>query len=152
MGTWWMCSWRLRGRGPRRTRAKGWPYGCRGHGGHASTLTHRRSRRSMRRTAACEFSYGNPCSHADARRARRHHAESCDGGTMRIGKTLKPGRRGTARWVKRFGDRLIARRYRYDPDRQTRYTTGELGVDAWTWRRGSRLALRTDEYDLTPES
>src|SRR5204862_4097892 len=41
---------------------------------------------------------------------------------------------------------------RYDPDRQTRYTTVELVVDACPWRPGTRLALRTDEYDLTPES
>ena len=52
---------------------------------------------------------------------------------MRIGKTVKPGKPGSARWIRRFGDRLISVRYRYDRARSMRYTTVELVVDTCPW-------------------
>ena len=71
---------------------------------------------------------------------------------MRIGKTLKPGRPGTARWVERYGDRLVAMRYRYDPARSMRYTTVELVVDSCPWRSGTGFASTDGDRDLVPET
>jgi hypothetical protein len=47
--------------------------------------------------------------------------------------TRRPGQKGTKKLVKRFGDRLIFVRYRYDIHRQRRYTTVELIVDEQPW-------------------
>ena len=53
---------------------------------------------------------------------------------MRVEQTLRPGQRGTRRFVERFGDRLVCVRYRYDEDRQRRVTTVELVMDEGAWR------------------
>ncbi len=45
---------------------------------------------------------------------------------MEVGTTLKPGRRGTARLTRKFGDRLVCVRYRYDRVRRRRLKTVEL--------------------------
>ena len=52
---------------------------------------------------------------------------------MRVGQTLRPGQRGTRRFVQRFGDRLVCVRYRYDDQRQRRVTTVELVMDEGAW-------------------
>lgn len=52
---------------------------------------------------------------------------------MRVGQTLRPGQRGTRRYVERFGDRLVCVRYRYDDDRQRRVTTVEVVMDEGPW-------------------
>jgi predicted aminopeptidase len=46
---------------------------------------------------------------------------------MRVEQTLRPGQRGTRRFVDRFGDRLVCVRYRAEGDR--RVTMVELVVD-----------------------
>lgn len=48
---------------------------------------------------------------------------------MEVTKTLKPGEPGTARLLRRFGDRLICVRYRHDPESNKHITTVELIVD-----------------------
>jgi len=70
---------------------------------------------------------------------------------MRIGKTLKPGKPGSARWVRRFGDRLISVRYRYDRARSMRYTTVELVVDTCPWTPGVSFPRGADPDGLAPE-
>ena len=57
---------------------------------------------------------------------------------LRVGQTLRPGQRGTRRYVERFGDRLVAVRYRYDAARQCRATTVEVVVEAGAWRPSVR--------------
>ena len=47
--------------------------------------------------------------------------------------TLRPGQKGTKRLVARYGDQLVRVRYRYDPERNMRYTTVELIVDRIAW-------------------
>ncbi len=71
---------------------------------------------------------------------------------MRIGKTLRPGRPGTARWVSRYGDRLIAVRYRYDPARALRYTTVELVAETSPWTRGVHFPKGMALDDAAPET
>lgn len=71
---------------------------------------------------------------------------------MRIGKTIRPGRPGTARWVSRYGDRLIAVRYRYDPARALRYTTVELVAEACPWTKGVNFPKGMATDDLAPET
>ena len=53
---------------------------------------------------------------------------------MRVGQTLRPGQRGTRRFVERFGDQLLCVRYRYDDRTQRRITTVELVMDEGEWR------------------
>jgi len=45
---------------------------------------------------------------------------------MEVEKTLRPGAHGTAKYVNRFGDRLICVRHRLDRQAHKRYTTVEL--------------------------
>ena len=47
-----------------------------------------------------------------------------------VRKTLRPGKRGTRKLAKAFGDRLVCVRYRYDRKRGLRWTTVELVVSA----------------------
>ena len=70
---------------------------------------------------------------------------------MRVGKTLKPGRLGTARWVHQFGDRLVAVRYRYDSQHALRYTTVELVMDTCPWIKGVNFPRGADPDGLAPE-
>lgn len=48
---------------------------------------------------------------------------------MDVVKSLKPGKNGTKRFVERYGDNLVAVRYRHDADQQISYTTVELIVE-----------------------
>lgn len=77
-----------------------------------------------------------------------HHATEYG---MEIRKTLRPGAKGTRRWIRRYGDRLIAVRYRYDPQRDRRYTTVELVVDEFPWQAGTRFPKGADPDGLRPE-
>ncbi len=47
--------------------------------------------------------------------------------------TLAPGANGTKRLVDRYGDRLVAVRYRYDPERRKRLKTVELIEEESEW-------------------
>lgn len=53
--------------------------------------------------------------------------------TGHVLKTLRPGDPGTEKFVKRFGERLIAVRYRGNPSRRVRSTTVEIVVDEGFW-------------------
>lgn len=48
-------------------------------------------------------------------------------------KTLRPGDAGTKRLVKKFGERLVAVRYRGNPSRRVCTTTIEIVVDEGFW-------------------
>jgi hypothetical protein len=47
--------------------------------------------------------------------------------------TMRPGQKGTKKLVRRFGERLIFVRYRYDAAHRKRFTTVELIVDEADW-------------------
>jgi hypothetical protein len=55
---------------------------------------------------------------------------------MDIKATLKPGQNGTKELVRRYGDRLVCVRYRYDKANGKRYKTVELIVDEKDWAPG----------------
>lgn len=46
---------------------------------------------------------------------------------------LRPGAPGTKRFAEKYGDALVAVRYRYDEESLRRYTTVELVVDESKW-------------------
>jgi len=46
---------------------------------------------------------------------------------------LRPGERGTKRFVTQFGNQLVSVRYLYDPESRKRYTTVELIVAEAAW-------------------
>ena len=48
---------------------------------------------------------------------------------MEISKTLKPGKMGTKRFLKQYGDKLVCVRYRINKQTKKRYTTVEIIVD-----------------------
>jgi hypothetical protein len=50
-----------------------------------------------------------------------------------VGSCLKPGRKGTRKLVREFGERLVCVRYRYDARTRTRTKTVELVVDVAPW-------------------
>jgi hypothetical protein len=52
---------------------------------------------------------------------------------VQIRLTLRPGQRGTKRLMRRFGDRLVAVRYRYDAAGRRRLKTVELIVEEAPW-------------------
>ena len=51
------------------------------------------------------------------------------GDNMDVVKTLKPGKPGTKRLQERYGEQLVAVRYRLDRKTNTHYTTVELIVE-----------------------
>lgn len=65
----------------------------------------------------------------------------------KVQRTVRPGARGTLRYVRRYGDDLVAVRYRYDAARQLRYTTVELVVDERPWFPGGRVGALTHSID-----
>ena len=52
---------------------------------------------------------------------------------MDVKTTLNPGDKGTKNLVKKYGEKLIAVRYRYDKIRRMRYKTVELIEDERVW-------------------
>lgn len=53
---------------------------------------------------------------------------------MHIKTIRKPGEPGTHSLLKRFGERLVCVRYRYDPVRHKRYKTAEIIIAEEDWR------------------
>ena len=47
---------------------------------------------------------------------------------------LKPGENGTKSLVKKYGDRLICVRYRYDEEKKRKYKTIELVIEDNAWQ------------------
>jgi len=64
---------------------------------------------------------------------------------------VRPGRPGTLKYVRRFGDLLVCVRYRYDTKRGLRFTTAEIVVDERPWRAGDSFDLSLSRID-PPES
>lgn len=59
---------------------------------------------------------------------------------LRIRRTIRPGRKGTHKLQRIFGERLVCVRYRYDEAAGRRYTTVELIVDSGPWARKSEAS------------
>jgi hypothetical protein len=53
--------------------------------------------------------------------------------------TLQPGRRGTKRLWREYGERLVCVRYRYDEMQGKRIKTVELLVEEVEWERRSKI-------------
>ncbi|HEX7613665.1 MAG TPA: hypothetical protein VF554_00165 [Thermoanaerobaculia bacterium] len=71
-----------------------------------------------------------------------------------VRKTMGPGQKGTRRFLRDWGDRLVCVRYRFDPARKIRYTTVELVASvARPWappfrpRPDALVYLRVDRDD-----
>ena len=52
---------------------------------------------------------------------------------MQIKTSLKPGQKGTKKWLDIYGDRLVCVRYRYDANKGRRYTTIEIIAEEGDW-------------------
>lgn len=50
---------------------------------------------------------------------------------------MNPGQPGTRRWMVKYGDDLVCVRYRYDAERDRRFTTVEIIVDEFPWKKKS---------------
>jgi hypothetical protein len=53
---------------------------------------------------------------------------------MQIGTVRRPGEIGTQRLVQKYGDKLVAVRYRYDAEKKKRYKTVEIVVAEDDWQ------------------
>jgi hypothetical protein len=53
---------------------------------------------------------------------------------MHVRLKLNPGQRGTKNLTNQYGNRLVCVRYRYDDEKNKRYTTVELIVDEAPWK------------------
>ena len=64
---------------------------------------------------------------------------------MDVRLTRRPGQTGTKKLLKRFGERLVCVRYRYDAQNNCRRKTVELIVETVPWQSRVRRARRRDE-------
>ena len=69
----------------------------------------------------------------------------------KVVRTVRPGVPGTHKYVRCYGDRLVAVRYRYHTERRVRFTTVEVIVDERPWQPGMHLRLALDDIPQ-PES
>ncbi len=60
--------------------------------------------------------------------------------------TLAPGQSGTKKLTKKYGDKLVCVRYRYDPQNRKRYKTVELIEDIKDWEPNYRLQYKPDDW------
>ena len=78
---------------------------------------------------------------------------------MQIKTCMKPGQKGTKKWSDIYGDRLVSVRYRYDAEKERRYTTVEIIVGEGEWQsdetqekparnNADRLGVRVAGYEL----
>ena len=78
---------------------------------------------------------------------------------MQVKSCLKPGQKGSKKWVDIYGDRLVCVRYRYDAEKRRRYTTIEIIAEEDDWVPGKmkepparnaedRLGIRVVGYEL----
>jgi len=74
-----------------------------------------------------------------------------------VRKTLRPGQKGTHKFVRDWGPRLVCVRYRFDEEEKTRYTTVEIvteGPQPWSPPRRPHpdalvwLRVRPDEWKV----
>jgi len=67
--------------------------------------------------------------------------------------SLKPGQKGTKKLVAKYGDQLVAVRYRYDVERKRRYKTVELVVEELPWqpriKPDARLPLHIEASEIS---
>jgi hypothetical protein len=69
----------------------------------------------------------------------------------KVVRTVKPGQPGTLKYVRRYGDLLVAVRYRYHAARRVRFTTVEVIIDERPWLPGMDFRIALDGLDA-PES
>jgi hypothetical protein len=62
--------------------------------------------------------------------------------------TLRPGQNGTKKLQDKYGDRLLAVRYRYDPARRVRLKTVEIIEEVLPWSRALPSGRDPDEFVL----
>ncbi len=73
------------------------------------------------------------------------------GTAMDIRTVRRPGEKGTQELVKKYGERLVCIRYRYDPARKKRYKTVELIVAEQDWRPPEPHPQETRATGFTPK-
>lgn len=54
---------------------------------------------------------------------------------MKVRRILQPGKPGTKKLLKRYGDNMLCVRYRYDEDKLMMYKTIEIIIDEKPWQR-----------------
>lgn len=71
--------------------------------------------------------------------------------TMSSRVTLPPGRNGTKKLLRQYGDRLLRVRYRYDSETRRRLTTVELIVDEVPWEPSSPESPQQPSAPTVPD-
>lgn len=71
---------------------------------------------------------------------------------MQVKLTLRPGQPGTVRLTEKYGERLVAVRYRYDQATQKRYKTVELIETTVDWSQGKETPWEETHPAHEPEA
>ena len=58
---------------------------------------------------------------------------------MKTRRTIYPGKAGSKKWQKMYGDKLVCVRYKYDDQRKRRFTTIELVVEEQDWQPNTTI-------------
>ncbi|WP_428312341.1 hypothetical protein [Hydrocarboniphaga sp.] len=67
---------------------------------------------------------------------------------MKTRLTLRPGDNGTKKLLAKYGERLLAVRYRYDPDSHRRFKTVELVEEELPWDPGPPATMKASQAVL----
>lgn len=62
---------------------------------------------------------------------------------MKVKRILHPGQPGTKKLVKRYGDKMLCVRYRYDEDKMMKYKTIEIIIDEKSWQGKTQKNAKT---------
>jgi hypothetical protein len=68
-----------------------------------------------------------------------------------VGSTMRPGAPGTGKFVRDWGERLVAVRYRYSDSPPTRFTTIEVVVGAASWKVSANRQVLVEVKSWEPE-
>jgi len=70
---------------------------------------------------------------------------------MEIRTVRRPGARGTAKLLAKYGERLVCIRYRYDPAHGKRYKTIELIIGEEDWQPPAPHPFAQESHQKAPE-
>jgi len=63
-------------------------------------------------------------------------------------RTLYPAQAGSKKWLKKYGERLVCVRYKYDPDLGRRMITVELVEEETSWQRNQNYTPKNKIVNL----
>ncbi len=62
---------------------------------------------------------------------------------MRVKRIMHPGQPGTKKLMKKYGNKMLCVRYRYDEEKMMMYKTIEIIIDAKPWQGKTKKNAKT---------